>query len=48
MVEADFPYTAHFLNGLTIVSITDQPGPFANVDEVAGNATWAPGFIVVN
>ena len=48
VVEAEFPYTAHLLNGLTIVSVTDRPGPFANVDEVAGNATWAPGFIVVN
>lgn len=47
-VEAAFPYTEHLLNGLTIVSVTDQPGPFANVDEVAGNATWAPGFIMVN
>jgi hypothetical protein len=48
VVEAEFPYTAHLLNGLTIVSVTDNAGPFANVDEVAGNATWAPGFIVVN
>ena len=48
IVSATFPYDEHLMNGLTVVSVTDQAGPFANVDVVADNAVWAPGFIVVN
>ncbi|EJU03455.1 hypothetical protein DACRYDRAFT_21046 [Dacryopinax primogenitus] len=47
-IEATFPFDEHLMNGLTIASVTDQAGPFANVDAVAAAAIWAPAFVVVN
>ena len=47
-ISANFPYTANELNGLTIVSVTDKPGPWNTVAEAADVAIWAPGFILVN
>ncbi|KZT55817.1 LsdA family protein [Calocera cornea HHB12733] len=47
-LKATFPYKANLLNGLTIAAVTDQSGPFADVDAVAAAAIWAPAFMVVN
>ena len=47
-ISANFPYTKNELNGLTIVSVTDKPGPWNAVAEAAEVAIWAPGFILVN
>ncbi|KZT55815.1 hypothetical protein CALCODRAFT_409118, partial [Calocera cornea HHB12733] len=48
IISATFPFDEHLMNGLTIASVTDQAGPFANVDVVAAAAIWAPAFVVVN
>ncbi|KZP01821.1 LsdA family protein [Calocera viscosa TUFC12733] len=48
IIKATFPFDEHLMNGLTIASVTDQAGPFANVDAVAQAAIWAPAFAVVN
>ncbi|KZP01797.1 LsdA family protein [Calocera viscosa TUFC12733] len=48
IIKATFPFDEHLMNGLTIASVTDQAGPFANVDAVATAAIWAPAFAVVN
>ncbi|KZP01799.1 LsdA family protein [Calocera viscosa TUFC12733] len=47
-LNATFPYHEYLLNGLTIAAVTDQAGPFADVDSVTAAAIWAPAFIVVN
>jgi hypothetical protein len=46
--DASFPYTANFLNGLTIAAVTLGSGPFANAQAVADAAIFAPAFIEVN
>ncbi|KZT55814.1 hypothetical protein CALCODRAFT_498142 [Calocera cornea HHB12733] len=48
IISATFPFDEHLMNGLTIASVTDQAGPFANVDTVSAAAIWAPAFAVVN
>jgi hypothetical protein len=46
--EVAFPYTANFLNGLTIAAVTLGNGPFASAQDVANAAIFAPAFIEVN
>ncbi|GAD92491.1 sexual development protein (LsdA), putative [Paecilomyces variotii No. 5] len=42
-----FPYDENLMNGLTIVAITSNPGPFANADEVVNSTYFGPGLIIV-
>ena len=46
--EVAFPYTANFLNGLTIAAVTLGSGPFASAQAVADATVFAPAFIEVN
>jgi hypothetical protein len=42
---AAFPYDEFEMNGLTIVAITTNPGPFTTADEVALYTKFGPGLI---
>ncbi|QKX61669.1 uncharacterized protein TRUGW13939_08822 [Talaromyces rugulosus] len=46
--EALFPYNANEMNGLTIMTLTNSPGPFIDAREVAKSTLFGPAFIIVN
>lgn len=46
--NALFPYDEHEMNGLTILTLTNCTGPFANADAVANATEFGPAFIVIN
>jgi hypothetical protein len=46
-VSATFPYSQFELNGLTIASLSTCAGPYATADDVANEAIYGPGLIIV-
>lgn len=46
--EADFPYSANLLNGLTIAALVAGNGPFADAEAVAEATIAGPGLIEIN
>jgi hypothetical protein len=46
--EALFPYNANEMNGLTIMTLTNNSGPFTDAREVAKSTLFGPAFIIVN
>lgn len=45
--QADFPYSANLMNGLTLAAVTKSAGPFADADAVASDAIFGPGLIEI-
>jgi hypothetical protein len=45
--QANFPYTANLMNGLTITALVNGTGPFASVDDVAMATVAGPGLISI-
>jgi hypothetical protein len=48
IAETLFPYSENQMNGLTIMTLTNNSGPFLNAGEVANSTVLGPAFIVVN
>ncbi|KAF7187529.1 hypothetical protein HII31_11153 [Pseudocercospora fuligena] len=46
--QADFPFSANLMNGLTISAVTKSAGPFADADAVAADTLSGPGLIEIN
>jgi hypothetical protein len=46
--QADFPFEANKLNGLTIAAVVRGAGPFANINDVVNATIAGPGLIEVN
>jgi hypothetical protein len=46
--SAEFPYTAHQLDGLTIAAVTNSTGPFTTANDVANKTMYGPGIIYFN
>ncbi len=45
--QANFPYSANLMNGLTITALVNGTGPFAGVDDVAMATVAGPGLISI-
>jgi len=46
--EANFPYDANEMNGLTIAALVKSAGPFKNAQAVADATAFGPALIIVN
>ncbi|KAJ9661508.1 hypothetical protein H2198_001888 [Neophaeococcomyces mojaviensis] len=46
--QANFPFSANVLDGLTIAALTSSAGPFASAEEVANKTIAGPGLIEIN
>ncbi|KAI1336003.1 sexual development protein [Xylariaceae sp. FL0016] len=46
--DAEFPFTANIMDGLSIAALTNSAGPFADADAVVNSTVAAPGLIQVN
>jgi hypothetical protein len=47
-IEANFPYDANEMNGLTIAALVKSAGPFKNAQAVADATAFGPALIIIN
>lgn len=46
--QANFPFTEHIMDGLTIAALTNSAGPFADAEAVTNATIAGPGLIEVD
>ncbi|QKX61633.1 uncharacterized protein TRUGW13939_08785 [Talaromyces rugulosus] len=46
-VKAQFPQDEFSINGLTIIALTSQPGPFKDASDVAKATVFGPAFVIL-
>ena len=48
VISANFPFAENLMNGLTIATLTNSAGPFANASQVAQATVFGPAFLFAN